>query len=143
MFMFEEKVNHYNLFKLIIQLNIFYLDLPVIEHASIHLSAKTIHYRLNNASFATLKVPLCLRIDINNHTNICSRVVTSSGFFSLDENDLRNIQNVSLCLDHYEDYCSKSVPVAFSKNSTSTSVVFVNVFILLQNKMHRSVGYLF
>ena len=93
------------------------LDLPVIEHAAVHLSDKTINYRLNNASFAALKAPLCLRIEMYNQSNLCPRIVTSSGFFKLDENEIQHMRNVSLCLDQYDGYCGKSTPVATSRNS--------------------------
>jgi hypothetical protein len=90
------------------------LDLPQIERSTINFSEKTLNYQLNNFSFLSLKVPLCLRIDISNQTNRCERVVTSSGIIKLDENDLNHIHNVSICLDHYEDYCGKSLPVEMS-----------------------------
>ena len=91
------------------------LDLPIIEHAAVHPSDKTINYRLNNASFAASKAPLCLRLEIHNQTNLCPRIVTPSGFFKLDEYEVQHIHNVSLCLDQYDGYCGKSVPVATSK----------------------------
>ncbi|CAF5230003.1 unnamed protein product, partial [Rotaria magnacalcarata] len=69
---------------------------------------KIIDYRLNNSSFNTLKVPLCLRIDIYNHSNLCERIVTSSGRIRLNEQYLLNIVNVSICLDQYEDYCGQT-----------------------------------
>jgi len=95
----------------------FYLDLPQIEYSTIHISDKTLDYRLNNTSFTSLKVPLCIRIDIFNRSNICERIVTSSGIIQLDENDFLNVFNVSICLDQYEDYCGKSIPVEMSKKS--------------------------
>jgi len=33
----------------------------------------------------------------------------------LNENDLINVHNVSICLDHYEDFCGKTIPVEMSK----------------------------
>lgn len=91
------------------------LDLPIVEHAAVHPSDKTINYRLNNASFAASKAPLCLRLEIHNQTNLCPRIVSPSGFFKLDEYEVQHIRNVSLCLDQYDGYCGKSVPVATSK----------------------------
>jgi hypothetical protein len=90
------------------------LDLPQIEHSTIHLSERTLNYQLNNSSFLSLKVPLCLRIDISNQSNKCERIVTSSGMIKLDQDDLNHISNVSICLDQYEDYCGKSLPVEMS-----------------------------
>jgi hypothetical protein len=92
------------------------LDIPIIEHAAVHLSDKTINYRLNNASFAASKAPLCLRLEIHNQSNLCPRIVTPSGFFKLDDYEVQHIHNVSLCLDQYDGYCGKSVPVATSKH---------------------------
>ena len=64
------------------------LDLPEIEHAAIHVSERTLDYRLSNTSFLAAKVPLCLRMEIYNRTNVCERIVTSSGVLKLDDNDL-------------------------------------------------------
>ncbi len=90
-------------------------QLPQIEHSTIHFSEKTLDYRLNNSSYNSLKVPLCLRIDIYNRSTICERIVTSSGVIKLDENDLNNVLNVSICLDQYDEYCGKAIPVEMSK----------------------------
>ena len=92
-------------------------DLPQIEYAAIHFSEKSLDYRLNNFSFLSLKVPLCLRIDIYNHSTFCERIVTSSGMIKLEENDLINVLNVSICLDQYEDYCGQAMPVEMSKRT--------------------------
>ena len=86
----------------------------------IHLSEKTLDYRVNNVSFLSLKVPLCLRMEIYNRTNRCERLVTSSGVIALDENDLFNLLNVSICLDQYEDYCGRTLAVEMSKSQTTS-----------------------
>ena len=88
----------------------------MIESSSIHLKDKFLDYHLTNESFFTLKVPLCLRIDIINRTNHCERIVTSSGIIHLDEIDPLHIVNVSICLDEYEDYCSETLPVDLSES---------------------------
>jgi hypothetical protein len=93
-------------------------DLPQIEYSAIHFSDKSLDYRLNNFSFISSKVPLCLRIDIYNHSTLCERIVTSSGIIKLDENDPSNVLNVSICLDQYEDYCGQAIPVEMSKRMT-------------------------
>ncbi len=99
-------------------------ELPEIEYSTINLSEKTLDYRLTNSSFISLKVPLCIRIDIYNRSTICKRIVTSSGLIKLDENDLINVVNVSICLDHYEDYCGKIIPVEMSKKNELFSFFF-------------------
>jgi hypothetical protein len=96
------------------------IDLPEIEHSAIHFAEKTLDYRLNNSSFVSFKVPLCIRIEIYNRSNICERIVTSSGVIKLDEVDLMNVLNVSICLDQYEDYCGKSIPVEMSMRRSSS-----------------------
>ncbi len=119
-------------------------DLPQIEYSSIHFLEKSLDYRLNNFSFITSKVPLCLRIDIYNHSTLCERIVTSSGVIKLDENDLSNVLNVSICLDQYEDYCGQAIPVEmskkmrtfsshafFSSSSSEREVAFNWIFILI------------
>lgn len=90
-------------------------DLPQIEYSSIHFLDRSLDYRLNNYSFVSSKVPLCLRIDVYNRSTLCERIVTSSGVIKLDENDLNNVVNVSICLDQYEDYCGQAIPVEMSK----------------------------
>ncbi|CAF2872012.1 unnamed protein product [Rotaria sp. Silwood2] len=99
-------------------------DLPIIEHSSLHLSGKTINYRLNESSFTSIKVPLCIRIEIYNRTNVCQRIVTSSGVLKLTENDLNNIMNVSICLDQYENFCGEMLPVEI-KRETSFDWIFI------------------
>ncbi len=91
------------------------LDLPLIEYSSLHLSEKSLHYRLNNFSFTSIKIPLCIRIEISNETNLCQRIVTSSGIIKLYENNLNHIRNISICLDQYEDFCGESVLIKISK----------------------------
>ena len=90
-------------------------QLPELEHSIIQFSEKTLDYRVNNSTFDSLKVPLCLRMDIYNHSTLCERIVTSSGVIQLDENQLNNIHNVSICLDQYDEYCGKAIPVEMSK----------------------------
>ena len=90
-------------------------DLPQIEYSSLHFSDRTLDYRLNNFTFISSKIPLCLRIDISNRSTICERIVTSSGIIQLDDNDLMNVLNVSICLDQYEDFCGQAIPVEKSK----------------------------
>jgi hypothetical protein len=53
-------------------------------------------------------------MEIYNRTNRCERLVTSSGVIPLEDNDLLNILNVSLCLDQYEDYCGQTMTVEIS-----------------------------
>ncbi|CAF1385753.1 unnamed protein product [Adineta steineri] len=101
-------------------------ELPQIEYSTIHFSDDTLDYRLNNLSFLSLKVPLCIRIDIFNRSNICERIVTSSGIIKLDKNDLLNVHNVSICLDQYEDYCGQVIPV-----ETKREIAFNWIFILI------------
>ncbi|UJR23196.1 hypothetical protein I4U23_026215 [Adineta vaga] len=101
-------------------------NLPQIEYATIHFSEETLDYRLNNFTFLSLKVPLCIRIDISNQSNLCERIVTSSGIIKLEKSDLLNVQNVSICLDQYEDYCSNSVGVEMKRE-----VAFNWIFILI------------
>ena len=96
---------------------IFLLDLSIIEHSLLHSAEKAIHYRLNDSIFALIKVPLCIKIEMYNQTNVCERLVTSSGYLKFDENDLNKIVNLSICLDQYDDFCGESVPVAISKIS--------------------------
>ncbi|CAF5106015.1 unnamed protein product, partial [Rotaria magnacalcarata] len=86
-------------------------DLPNIEHSSLELSEKLINYRLNDSSFMSIKVPLCIRIEIDNETNICERIVTSSGVLRFNENNLNNNINLSICISQYENYCGESIPV--------------------------------
>lgn len=62
----------------------------------------------------SLKVPLCIRIDMSNRSSVCERIVTSSGIIKLDKTDLSSVHNVSVCLDQYEDYCSNAVAVEMS-----------------------------
>ena len=90
----------------------FCLDLPLIQHAAMHVSSRTIEYRLNNASFSSLTIPLCLRLERHNRTNICQSILTPSGSFKLESPDLNNVLNVSLCLEQYENYCGKAMPIA-------------------------------
>ena len=99
-------------------------DLPIIEHSVLDLSEKLINYRLNDSSFTLIKVPLCIRIDIFNRTNLCQHIVTSSGVLKLDEEDFNNAVNVSICLDQYEDFCGETIPVEISKKN----LVFFSVF---------------
>ncbi|CAF1643331.1 unnamed protein product [Rotaria magnacalcarata] len=101
-------------------------DLPEIEYSTIDFTEKIIDYRLNNSSFNTLKVPLCLRIDIYNHSNLCERIVTSSGRIRLNEQYLLNIVNVSICLDQYEDYCGQTRSVEIKRELVFN---FINVLI--------------
>jgi hypothetical protein len=98
---------------------------------------------LNNTGFTSLKVPLCIRIDIYNRSNICERIVTSSGIIQLDENDLVNVFNVSICLDQYEDYCGKSIPVEMSRKAMSCFYRMFFFFSFLQNVKSLLIGYLF
>jgi hypothetical protein len=70
---------------------------------------------LNDSSFTSVKVPLCIRIEISNQTNICQRIVTSSGLIKLDGIHLNNRINVSMCLDQYEDFCGEIFSVDISK----------------------------
>lgn len=90
-------------------------DLPQIEHSFVHFSDKSLDYRLKNFTFISSRVPLCLRIDIYNRSTICERIVTSSGIIQLEENDLINALNVSICLDQYEDFCGPAIAVERSK----------------------------
>jgi hypothetical protein len=90
-------------------------ELPIIEHSLLHLSEKVINYRLNDSSFLSIKVPLCIRIAIYNRTNTCQHIVTSTGVLKLDDEDFNNIINVSVCLDQYEDFCGETMPVEISK----------------------------
>ncbi|CAF4501930.1 unnamed protein product [Rotaria sp. Silwood2] len=101
-------------------------DLPEIESSTTYFREKLLNYRLNNFSFISLKVPLCLRIDIYNHSSICERIVTSSGMINLDEQSLLNILNVSICLDQYEDYCGQTRSV-----ETKRELAFNWIFILI------------
>ncbi|CAF0928865.1 unnamed protein product [Rotaria sordida] len=101
-------------------------DLPQIEYSTIYYSEKILDYRLNNSSFISLKVPLCLRINIYNHSSICERIVTSSGVIKLDEQYLLNILNVSMCVDQYEDYCGQTRSV-----ETKRELAFNWIFILI------------
>jgi len=95
---------------------------------------------LTNSSFISLKVPLCIRIDIYNRSTICKRIVTSSGLIKLDENDLINVVNVSICLDHYEDYCGKIIPVEMSKKNKLFSFFF-DVFFFSLFCLERDVSF--
>ena len=126
MFQLEKKVNDQFSFQENTKIDLC-SDLPLIEHASVHPLTKTIHYRLNNASFSTLKVPLCLRIEIHNQTKSCPRIVTSSGFFKFEGHQLKNILNISLCLDQYADYCGQAVRVSTSKCSLLYSLRWSDV----------------
>ncbi|CAF2092549.1 unnamed protein product [Rotaria magnacalcarata] len=99
-------------------------DLPNIEHSSLELSEKLINYRLNDSSFMSIKVPLCIRIEIDNETNICERIVTSSGVLRFNENNLNNNINLSICISQYENYCGESIPVQI-KRDTSFNWVFL------------------
>ncbi|CAF3337413.1 unnamed protein product [Rotaria sp. Silwood1] len=91
-------------------------DLPIIEHSSLYLSEKTINYRLNESSFTSIKVSLCIRIEIYNRTNLCQRIVTSSGVLKVNETDLNNIINISICLDQYESFCGEMFPVEIKRD---------------------------
>ncbi|CAF0846546.1 unnamed protein product [Rotaria sp. Silwood1] len=101
-------------------------DLPEIESSTTLFSDKVLNYRLNNSSFISLKFPLCLRIDIYNHSSICERIVTSSGRIQLNEQYLLNILNVSVCLDQYEDYCGQTRSV-----ETKRELAFNGIIILI------------
>ena len=99
---------------------------------------------MNNSSFISLKVPLCIRIEIYNRSNLCERIVTSSGVIKLDENDLNNVLNVSICLDQYEDYCGKSIPVEMSKRKVFISVFFlITLFFIVKDVKCHLIGYLY
>lgn len=99
-------------------------DLPQLEHSSIHFFDKSLDYRVKNFTFISSKVPLCLRIDIYNRSTICERIVTSSGIIELDENDLINVLNVSICLDQYEDFCGQAIAVERSKRINQSMIVY-------------------
>ncbi|CAF0978283.1 unnamed protein product [Rotaria sordida] len=99
-------------------------DLPIIEYSLLYLSEKTINYRLNESSFTSIKVPLCIRIELYNRTNICQRIVTSSGILKIQENDLNNIINISICLDQYENFCGEMIPIEI-KRETSFDWIFI------------------
>jgi hypothetical protein len=86
-----------------------------MEHSLFYPSEKSLHYRLNNLSFLSIKIPLCIRIDLSNQTNLCQHILRSHGIIKLNENNLNNIQNVSICLDQYEDFCGKSIRIKISK----------------------------
>ncbi|CAF0805722.1 unnamed protein product [Adineta steineri] len=101
-------------------------DLSILEHSSIYLFEKTLHYGLNDTSFSTIKIPLCIRIEITNQTYICQRIVTSSGLIKLDEIDLNNILYVSICLNQYEHFCGDSISVDI-KRETSFNWIFILV----------------
>jgi len=64
-----------------------------------------------------IKVPLCIRIEMLNQTNICQHIVTSSGIIKFNENYLNLIQNISICLDQYEDFCGESIKIKISKEN--------------------------
>lgn len=92
-------------------------DLPLIESAVLTLGDNNLHYRLDNLTFQSMKVPLCLRIEIVNDTNIiCQRIVTASGSLDFNDKNGKDIRNVSLCLDQYDDYCGESVDIEISKS---------------------------
>lgn len=91
------------------------LDLPELEYSIIDYTDRSLNYRLNNDSFNSLKVPLCLRFHIYNHSNVCEHIVTSSGVIKLAEPDLFNVLNVSICLYQYEDYCGQTRTVEISE----------------------------
>ena len=115
------------------------VELPEIEHASIHVSERTLDYRLSNTSFLASKVPLCLRMEIYNRTNVCERIVTSSGVLKLDDNDLLNIVNVSICLDQYDDYCGKNIPVEISKRTAASPLASIRA--LCNDDLEREVSF--
>ncbi len=106
-------------------------ELPLIEHSSLSLEDKTLHYHLDNSTFLSTKIPLCLRIDISNETNICQRIVTSSGILDINEKNIKYIRNLSICLDQYEDYCGESVLIKISKSIFLSFVwiLILNVFV--------------
>ena len=103
------------------------LDLPLIQHAAMHVSSKTIEYRLNDSSFSSLAIPLCLRLERHNRTNICQSILTPSGSFKLDSPDLTNVLNVSLCLEQYENYCGKTMPIAMRTRTSPLRIRTVRI----------------
>ena len=92
-----------------------FTELPLLEYSSLHVSERSIHYRINDSVFTSLKVPLCIRIEVSNYTHTCQRLVTSSGMIKLDKVFLNRVVNTSICLDQYENFCGEVFPVRISK----------------------------
>lgn len=91
-------------------------DLPLIESAVFTPGDHSLHYRLDNITFHSMKIPLCLRMEIFNDTSVCQRIVTASGSFDFSDKDWKDIRNLSVCLDQYEDFCGESVGIEISKS---------------------------
>lgn len=90
-------------------------DLPLIESAFVTPVDTSLHYRLDNRTFQSMKIPLCIRIEIFNETSVCQRIVTSSGIFEFNAMNWREIRNLSVCLNEYEEFCGESVLIEISK----------------------------
>ncbi|UJR25722.1 hypothetical protein I4U23_007074 [Adineta vaga] len=101
-------------------------EIPLLEYSSLYLSEGSIHYRINDTIFTSVKVPLCIRIEISNQTHTCQRLVTSSGVIKLDKIFLNHMINTSICLDQYESFCGENFLVDI-KRETSFNWIFIIV----------------
>lgn len=90
-------------------------DLPSIDSAFLTPVDNSLHYRLNNRTYQSMKIPLCIRIEMFNETSVCQRIVTSSGIFEFNAMHWKEIRNLSVCLDQYEDFCGEPVMIEISK----------------------------
>ncbi|CAF1149692.1 unnamed protein product [Adineta ricciae] len=113
-------------------------ELPLLEYSSLHVSERSIHYRINDSVFTSLKVPLCIRIEVSNYTHTCQRLVTSSGMIKLDKAFVNRVVNTSICLDQYENFCGEIFPVQIKRETTFnwifiivSSVITVTLLILI------------
>ncbi|CAF0743366.1 unnamed protein product [Didymodactylos carnosus] len=102
-------------------------DLPLIEHATLHIGQRTISYYLNdNSTLLANKASLCIKVESQNGTIECKKIISSIGTLQLEhelDGDPTHL-TVSICLDNYEIYCGKAYPVEI-KRQVSFNWLFV------------------